>query len=164
MSSSQANLTAENLRISTEFLQQSSEARSLTLKQLGLGRYADFLTQLPYTEANITCVMRFLGEPSRVKFPDLRAADLSDLTLNGVNLIRGDLSGANLRGSCLVNADLIFAKFTAADLRDADLTGTTLNETVWLNTLVDRCQFDKGVGLTAEQRRELKARGGLFKL
>lgn len=132
------------------------------LKQFGLARYADFLTQMPLSEANLACIMRFFRDPSRVKFPSLRGADLSGLVLNGVNCIRGDLSEANLRGSHLINADLIFADFTRADLRDADLRGATLNETVWLDTLVDQCNLGTGIGLTDEQYADLKVRGAMF--
>lgn len=146
----------------TQFLEQDPQQRLLTLKQLGLARYADFLTQMPLTEANVACVMRFFRNPSRVKFPNLRGAELSGLVLDGVNCIRGDLSGANLRGSRLVNADLIFADFTGADLRNADLLGATLNETIWLNTLVDQCHFGTRIGLTTEQCRDLKVRGARF--
>lgn len=143
----------------TQFLEQDPQQRLLTLKQLGLARYADFLTQMPLSEANVACVMRFFRNPSRAKFPNLRGAELSGLVLDGVNFIRSDLSGANLRGSSLVNADLLFADFTAADLRNADLRGATLNETVWSGALVDQCQFGKGIGLTDEQRTDLKVRG-----
>lgn len=145
-----------------QFLQQNSRQRLLTLKQLGIARYADFLTQMPLTEANVICVMRFFRNPSSVKFPNLQQADLSSLVLDGVNFIRGNLSGANLRGSSLVNADLIFANFTGADLRDADLQGATLNETIWLDTLVKQCNFGTGIGLTNEQRQYLKVRGARF--
>lgn len=146
----------------TQFLKQDHKQRLLTLKQLGLARYADFLTQMPLTEANVACLMRFIKNPSRVKFPNLRGAELSGLVLDGVNFIRGDLSGANLRGSRLVNADLIFADFTGADLRNADLRGATLNETIWSDTLVEQCHFGTGIGLTHEQRRELQVRGAKF--
>ena len=146
----------------TEFLEQDPQQRILTLKQLGLARYADFLTKMPLSEANVACVMRFFANPSRVKFPNLRGAELSGLVLDGVNFIRGDLSGANLRGSSLVNADLIFADFTKADLRDADLRGATLNETIWSSSLVNQCHFGTGIGLTNEQRRDLNNRGAKF--
>lgn len=157
------NFTTGNLyRTCTEFLEQSSEKRLLILKDLGIARYADFLTQMPFTEANVVCVMRFFKDTSRVKFPNLRGADLSGLNLDGVNFIRGDLSGANLRGSRLLEADLLFANFTGADLRDADLRGATLNETIWTNALVKGGNFGTGIGLTNEQRRDLKIRGASF--
>lgn len=146
----------------TQFLEQDPQQRLLTLKQLGLARYADFLTQMPLTEANVACLMRFIKNPSRVKFPNLRGAELSGLILDGVNFIRGDLSGANLRGSRLVNADLIFADFTRADLRDANLRGATLNETIWSDALVNQCNLGTGIGLTHEQRRDLQVRGARF--
>lgn len=117
---------------------------------------------MPLSEANVACVMRFFKDPSRVKFPNLKGAELSGLVLDGVNFIRGDLSEANLRGSRLVDADMIFANFTGADLRNADLWGATLNETVWSGALVDQCHFGTGIGLTNEQRRDLEVRGALF--
>lgn len=145
-----------------KFLEQNPQQRLLILKQIGIARYADFLTQMPLSETNITCVMRFLENPSRVKFPNLMGADLSCLILNGVNFIRGNLAGASLKGSSLVDADLIFANFTGADLRDAALLGATLNETIWSGALVDKCHFGIGMGLTDEQRQYLKVRGAKF--
>lgn len=146
----------------TQFLEQDRQQRLLVLKQLGLARYADFLTQMPLCEANIACVMRFFKAPSRVKFPNLRGAELSGLVLDSVNFIRGDLSGASLRKCSLVNADLLFANFTGADLRDADLRGATFNETIWSGALVERCHFGTGIGLTNDQERNLKVRGAIF--
>lgn len=154
--------TQDLYRTCTEFLEQSPQQRLLVLKQLGLARYADFLTQMPLNQANIECVMHFFSQPSRVKFPILKKADLSGLVLDGVNLIRGDLSEANLRGSSLINADLIFANFTKADLRAADLSGATLNETIWKATLVEQCKLGIGIGLTPQQRRDLQQRGAMF--
>ena len=146
----------------TEFLKQNPQQRLVLLNQLGIARYADFLTQIRLNEANINCVMRFFSNPSKVKFPNLKGADLSGLNLDGVNLIRGDLSSANLSGSSLINADLIFANFTKADLRNANLRGATLNETIWLGALVDQCNFGTGIGLTHEQCKDLKVRGARF--
>ncbi len=145
----------------TQFLEQNAQQRLLILQQLGLARY-EFLTKIPLTEANIACVMRFFKTPSQAKFPNLRGAELSNLILDGVNFIRGDLTGANLKGSRLLEADLIFANFTGADLRDADLRGATLNETVLSGALVEGCNFGTGIGLTDQQRRDLKVRGALF--
>lgn len=143
----------------TEFLKQGPQQRLLVLKQIGLARYADFLTQMPLTETNVACVMRFFTNPSQVKFPNLKGAELSGLNLDGINFIRGNLSGANLRESSLVNADLIFADFTGADLRNADLQGATLNETIWVGAIVYQCDFGSGIGLANKQRRDLKVRG-----
>jgi hypothetical protein len=156
------NSPTQNLyQTCTQFLEQNSQQRLLTLKNLGLARY-EFLTQIPITEANITCVMRFFKDPSRAKFPNLRGAELSGLVLDGVNFIRGDLTGANLKGSRLLEADLIFANFTGADLRDADLRDATLNETVWTAALVEGCNFGSGIGLTQKQRTDLKVGGAIF--
>ncbi|PPS45281.1 pentapeptide repeat-containing protein [Chroococcidiopsis sp. TS-821] len=145
-----------------QFLQASRCQRLLQLQQLGLARYADFLTQIRLSEVNIICVMRFFQNPSRVKFPELQGADLSNLVLDGSNLIRGNLSAANLQGSSLVDADLIFANFTNADLRNANLTGATLNETIWQGAKVENCIFGEGVGLTDMQRQNLILRAARF--
>lgn len=142
-----------------QFLEQDPHQRLLVLKQLGIARYADFLTKMPLTEANVACVMRFFRTPSQVKFPNLRGADLCGLVLDRTNFIHGNLSGASLKGSRLVDADLLFVNFTRADLRNADLRGATLNETIWLDTLVDQCRLGIGIGLTNEQRTNLKSRG-----
>ncbi|PHJ65943.1 pentapeptide repeat-containing protein [Nostoc linckia z18] len=154
--------STEDLRcIAIEFLEQSPTQRLEILRQLGIARY-EFLTKMRLNEANIICLMRFLKYPSRLKFPNLQEADLSGLTLDGINFIRANLSAANLQGSSLVNADLLFANFTKADLRNADLRGATLNETIWLDTLVDKCQFGVGTGLTYLQRQDLQLRGAKF--
>lgn len=154
------NSTTQDLHFNCiQFLEKDPHQRLLVLKQLGIARYANFLTKMPLTESNIACVMRFFRTPSQVKFPNLRRADLSGLVLDSTNLIHGNLSGANLRGSRLVDADLLFVNFTRADLRNADLRGATLNETLWLDTLVDQCHLGIGIGLTNEQRTDLKRRG-----
>ncbi|MEH2153856.1 pentapeptide repeat-containing protein [Nostoc sp.] len=156
------NISTQDLRYTAiQFLEQSPPQRLQILKQLGIARY-EFLTKIRLNEANIICMIRFLKYPSQLKFPNLIGADLSGLILDGVNFIRGNLSGANLQGSSLVNADLLFANFTKADLRNADLRGTTLNETIWLETLVDKCQLGVGTGLNHLQRQELQLRGAKF--
>jgi uncharacterized protein YjbI with pentapeptide repeats len=158
------NTSTQNLRSrAIQFLEQSPQQRLEILKQLGIARY-EFLTKMCLKEANIACIMRFLQNPSQLKFPNLIGADLSGLILDEVNFIRGNLLGANLQGSSLVNADLIFANFTNADLRNANLNGATLNETIWLNTLVEECDFGEGIGLTKSQRQDLRIRGGRFNL
>jgi uncharacterized protein YjbI with pentapeptide repeats len=144
------------------FLEQSPEQRLQILQKLGIARY-DFFTKMRLNEANISCLMRFLENPSQLKFPNLVEADLSNLILDEVNFIRGDLSKANLQKSSLKNADLLFANFINADLTKADLRGATLNETIWLNTVVDECQFGEGIGLKEAQRKDLQLRGARFK-
>jgi len=151
-----------NYQIGRQFLLQSPQERLVALKQVGLARYADFLTKMPLTEANVICVMRFFNNPSRAKFPNLQGVDLSRLVLDGVNFIRGDLSGANLSGSSLIDADLIFANFTNANLSNTNLQGATLNETVWNGAIVENCNFGTGIGITNQQRQELKSRGAVF--
>lgn len=151
-----------NLRdAAIDFLEKSPPQRLQILQELGIARY-EFLTQIRLNEANITCIMRFLQYPNQLKFPNLIEADLSDLILEGVNFIRGNLSGSNLQGSSLINADLLFVNFTRANLRNADLRGATLNQTIWLDTLVDECQLGAGIGLTKLQRKDLQLRGARF--
>ncbi len=143
------------------FLEKNYDQRLQILKELGIARY-DFLAKMRLNEPNIVCVSRFFANPNQLKFPNLMEADLSGLELEGVNLIRGNLSGANLRGSSLVDADLIFANFTGADLTNADFRGATLNETIWLKALVNKCYFGEGVGLSNQQRQDLRRRGAIF--
>lgn len=143
------------------FLEQTPLQRRQILQKLGIARY-NFLTQMRLNEANINCIIRFLSNPNQVKFPNLSGADLSGLNLDSVNLIRGNLSNANLQGSSLVNADLLFANFTKANLINADLSGATLNETIWLDALVNNCQLGIGTGLSQQQRKDLQLRGARF--
>ncbi|MBW4615485.1 MAG: pentapeptide repeat-containing protein [Desmonostoc vinosum HA7617-LM4] len=156
------NYPTKDLRyIVINFLEQSPSQRLEILRQLGIARY-EFLTKMHLTEANITCIIRFFQYPNQLKFPNLMGADLSGLILDGVNLIRGNLSGANLQDTSLINADLLFVNFTGANLRNADLRGATLNETIWLYTLVDQCNFGVGTGLTKQQCKDLQMRGARF--
>ncbi|MBH8551931.1 pentapeptide repeat-containing protein [Nostocaceae cyanobacterium CENA357] len=156
------NSPIQNLRSTAiQFLEQSPLKRLQTLQALGIGRY-DFLTQMRLNEANITCIMRFFQNPNQLKFPNLAGADLSGLVLDEVNFIRGNLSAANLQKTSLVNADLLFVNFTKADMRNANLSDATLNETIWLDALVDGCEFGLGIGLTELQRKYLQTRGAKF--
>ncbi|WP_086691692.1 pentapeptide repeat-containing protein [Nostoc sp. T09] len=156
------NLPTQYLRDrAIQFLEQTPLQRLEILQQLGIARY-NFLTQMHLNEANIICIIRFLNNPTQLKFPNLSGADLSGLNLDAVNFIRGNLSDANLQGSSLVNADLLFANFTRANLRHADLTGATLNETLWLDARVDECQLGIGTGLSHQQRKDLQLRGARF--
>lgn len=157
-------LTQNLYQISADFLEKTPQKRLLILKEMGLARYADFLTIMLLTETNIACIMRFFNDPKRVKFPNLHGADLSGLVLDGVNFIRGDLSGANLSNSSLIDADLIFANFTNANLSNANLQGATLNETIWLGASVINCNFGVGIGITNKQRQELASYGAKFSI
>lgn len=134
----------------------------LWLQEIGLLRYAKLLTQIEPSEANITCVERFLSYPSQMKFPLLMGADLTDLDLDSVNFIRANLTDANLTRCCLRDADLIFGNFSRANLSDANLCGATLNETLWTDAIVSGCDFRGAIGLTLLQVRELRSRGGIF--
>lgn len=156
-----SNKASEYLRQAAIFLEQDSQQRLLILQKYGIARYT-FLLQMRLNEANIICVMRYLQNPSALKFPNLIGADLSGLMLDRVNLIRGNLSGANLSNTSLVKADLIFVNFTGADLRNANLSGATLNETIWQDTLVTGCQLDNTIGLTQAQRQNLLSLGAKF--
>ncbi len=157
-------MLTQNLdQISRDFLEQPPQKRLLILTEIGLVRYADFLTIMPFTEANIACVLRFFSNPSRAKFPNLQGADLSNLVLDGANFIRGNLSGANLSNSSLVDADLMFANFTDANLSNANLQGATLNETIWHSALVKNCNFGIGIGITNKQHQELVSCGAIIK-
>ena len=156
------NIPTQDLRYTAiQFLEQSPTQRLQILEKLGIARY-DFLTKIRLNEANIICTMRFFKYPSQLKFPNLVGADLSGLILDGVNFIRGNLSDANLQGSSLIDADLLFVNFTKADLRNADLRGATLNETIWLETLVEKCQLGVGTGLSNLQRQDLQLRKAIF--
>lgn len=143
------------------FLEQDEITRSQILREHGIARYT-FLTKMQVNQANIICVMRYLENPSKLKFPNLVGADLSGLILDGVTLIRGNLSYANLSNSSLVNADLLFANLTGTDLRSCNLEGATLNETIWQDALVTDCQLGVSIGLTSMQRQDLQMRGAVF--
>jgi len=156
------SIPTQDLRNSAiQFLEQSPSQRLQILKEMGIARY-DFLTKMRLNDANINCIMRFFQNPHQLKFPYLVGADLSGLILDEVNFIRGNLSRASLRDSSLVNADLLFANFTEADLRNANLNGATLNDTIWLNALVDGCNFGEANGLSNLQRKDLQLRGARF--
>jgi uncharacterized protein YjbI with pentapeptide repeats len=156
------NSQIENLRYTAiRFLAKDASGRLQIMQQLGIARY-EFLTKIRLNEANITCVIRFLQFPNQLKFPNLSGADLSGLILDEINLIRSNLSETNLENSSLLNADLLFVNFTKANLKNADLRGATLNQTIWLDALVDECKLGMGNGLTTLQRKDLQMRGARF--
>jgi uncharacterized protein YjbI with pentapeptide repeats len=155
------NATQDLQQAAIAFLEQDKTARSQTLREYGIARYT-FLTKMQLNQANIICVMQYLANASKLKFPNLVGADLSGLILDGVTLIRGNLSHANLSNSSLVNADLLFANLTGTDLRSCNLQGATLNETIWQDALVIGCQLSGSIGLTGSQRQDLLMRGAVF--
>jgi hypothetical protein len=145
-----------------KFLALPAEERRTALAQLGLLRYAPLFVFMAASTANIAVLGRWFAAPDRVKFPDLRGADLAHLDLSRTNLIRADLTGADLRGAVLRQADLLFARLVDADLTDADLRGATLNESVWQGARVTNCLLTDTVGLTASQRISLGQRGAVL--
>jgi uncharacterized protein YjbI with pentapeptide repeats len=152
----------QNLRQTARaFLEQDETVRTQILREYGIARYT-FLTRMQLNQANIICVMPYLENPSKLKFPNLVGADLSNLILDGVTLIRANLSHANLSNSSLVNADLLFANLTGTNLRHANLQGATLNETIWQDALVTGCQLGGSIGLIGAQRQDLLMRGAVF--
>lgn len=151
-----------SIAAATDFLGSSIDRRLQWLDRLGLLRYAKLLTQMKLSEGNITCVAQFLSDPARIKFPQLIGTDLAGLKLDEMNLIRANLTGANLLGTCLQEADLIFGNFSQANLSGADLQGATLNETIWMQTIVDGCDFRDAIGLTLTEIGDLRSRGGIF--
>ncbi len=145
-----------------QFLSQSAAGRLITLQKMGLERYQQLLCQIAPTPANEQCLQRFLIDPQQVKFPQLQGADLQGLNLQGMNLIRVKLHNAQLQGCRLQNADLIFGDFTKANLSDANLSGCTLNESLWKNAIVIRCDLRATVGLTPQQRQWLSQQGAIL--
>lgn len=154
--------TIANRNAATEFLKSSIEQRSIVLKEVGLWRYAQLLTQMKLDEGNISCVAQFLSHPSRIKFPQLMGTNLAGLSLEEVNFIRANLTGANLAGCCFRDAELIFGNFSQANLSGADLRGATLNETIWTGASLRGCDFRDSIGLGSLQVQDLRSRGGIF--
>lgn len=60
-------------------------------------------------------------------YTGLRYADLSELRLDGINLVEADLAYADLRGCTLRDSNLSRAILTKARLRGADLRGANLD-------------------------------------
>jgi uncharacterized protein YjbI with pentapeptide repeats len=145
-----------------QFLHQPTALRLETLQKLGLERYQQLLCHLTPSTANQRCLRRFLEGAQQVKFPQLQDADLADLNLQGMNLIRAKFNNAQLQRCCLRSADLIFGDFTGADLSDADLRNCTLYESQWTNTIVIRCDLRGTVGLTPQQQQMLRTAGAIL--
>jgi superfamily I DNA and RNA helicase len=73
---------------------------------------------------------------------NLRNANLENAQLNGVKLIVADLSYANLRGASLQSAKLIGAILENTDLSYADLTNANLSDVDLSTTNLDNANLD----------------------
>ena len=108
---------------------------------------------------------------------ELTYSDLSEASLNGADLSGAVLSKATLRYAILSQADLRFAALCeadltetdlsranlfGADLREADLSGANLNGTHIGRAYIQGAFLKEGIGLSAQERRDLKERGAIF--
>ncbi len=156
------NLSTNPIIRCRQFLAQSSAQRLITLQTMGLERYQQLLCQIASTPANEECLLRFLIYPQQVKFPQLQGADLQSLDLQGMNLIRAKFNQAQLQGTALQTADLIFGDFTGANLSGSRLWGCTINESIWTDAIVIRCDLRRAIGLSREQQQSLRQRGAIL--
>jgi Pentapeptide repeats (8 copies) len=145
-----------------DFFDQSRDQKVAVLQQYGLERYSQLLCQLTSGSGNLCCLMRFFGQPDRMKFPPLQGTDLAGLDLSGTNLIRANFTEANLPECNLQGADIIFGNFTRANLSNANLQGCTLNETRWPESIVVNCNFADTKGIPCFQQQLLIAKGAIF--
>jgi uncharacterized protein YjbI with pentapeptide repeats len=143
-----------------DFLEQSTSSKIVILRQCGLERYSQLLVQMTASSGNLRCLVKFFGQPDRLKFPQLQGTELAGLDLQGTNLIRANFTDANLEGCCLRSADLMFGNFTRANLTNADLSSCTLYETCWQDSIVIDSNFFDTKGITPSQQQSLLARGG----
>jgi uncharacterized protein YjbI with pentapeptide repeats len=145
-----------------DFCQQPLATKQFLLRQLGLERYGQLLSQLQPTPGNLACLEKFLSRPHQIKFPSLQGTDLEGLNLSDTNLIRADFTDANLRGCHLENADVMFGNFSRADLRGANLKGATLQEARWLEAIVGGCDLRGSKGIAPSQQQQLLTHGAIF--
>ncbi|MBD2101889.1 pentapeptide repeat-containing protein [Leptolyngbya sp. FACHB-261] len=147
------------------FLERSAEQKQQLLRELGMGRYAQLLLALSRpTPENLACLERFLLQPQRAKFPDLRGVDLAGADLRRANLIRANLTNALLQNANLEAADIILASLQGADLRGANLREATLNEIDWHLCQVSGADLSPGKGLTAAEQSMLRRQGARIDL
>lgn len=97
---------------------------------------------------------RMFGNCKSLMSIKLEKADLRNLDLRGVNLIRANLSGAdlkdaNLSGANFTEANLSATDFRYANLRNADLTLTNLTNATLGNADLSGTTFSGGVGRDA---------------
>jgi Pentapeptide repeats (8 copies) len=156
------NLSIDPIIRCQQFLSKSAAQRLTTLQAMGLERYQQLLCQMAPTSANEKCLLRFLIHPQQVKFPQLQDADLQSLNLQGMNLIRVKFNNAQLQDCSLQNADLIFGDFTGANLSGAHLRGCTINESIWTDAIVIRCDLRGVMGLSQEQQQWLRQQGAIL--
>ncbi len=84
----------------------------------------------------------------------LSNADLSNADLSGANLNNADLQSVNLSRAVLFSANLSQANLGNANLRDANLRHADLDE-----ANVQFADFTGAVGLSKEEKEDLKKRG-----
>jgi Pentapeptide repeats (8 copies) len=145
-----------------DFCDRSPSQKILILRQYGLERYAQLLSQLSPVPENLRCLGRFFTQPDRLKFPQLQGADLSGLNLSNTNMIRANFTAANLQNCNLQGADIIFGNFTRANLNRASLQDCTLNETCWQAAIITGCVFTGSKGIPLGQQQMLVNQGAIF--
>ncbi|MEL6383066.1 MAG: pentapeptide repeat-containing protein [Cyanobacteria bacterium J06626_18] len=140
---------------------------------LGLSRLLESLEGMgikPFTE-NVP------SQKFDLQCADLRGADLRGMDLQGANfrsaklrraklsraiLHRADLSHAVLSRAILRSADLSQAILCGALLSDAVLYGAVLQDTDLTDALVGKATFGNNLGLTEQDKDDLKQRGAIF--
>lgn len=78
------------------------------------------------------------------------------------NLSKTDLSYADLYEADLYDADLSGANLSHADLSYAFLVGASLYEANFTAAIVEKASFQHCIGLTEQEKDDLKRRGAVF--
>jgi uncharacterized protein YjbI with pentapeptide repeats len=145
-----------------DFCSQAHFSKTAILRQYGLDRYSQLLTQLQPVPENLRCLGMFFTQPDRMKFPQLQGTNLTGLDLSNTNMIRANFTDANLQDCNLQGADIIFGNFSHANLTKANLQGCTLNETCWQESIVTDCILCGSKGLPLSQQQILLTKGAIF--
>jgi uncharacterized protein YjbI with pentapeptide repeats len=145
-----------------DFCDRSHSTKTAILRQYGLERYSQLLSQLQPTPENLRCLGKFFTQPDRMKFPQLQGTNLTGLDLSNTNMIRANFTDANLQGCLLPGADIIFGNFTRTNLTQANLQGCTLHETCWQESIVVDCILFESKGLPPSQQQILLSKGAIF--
>lgn len=95
----------------------------------------------------------------QLKNCDLAGVDLGAVDLRGSNLSLTSLRGANLAHADLSGSDLEGVDFTEANLTDADLSYTALSAARFDGAVVDRARFDGSWGLVESEAFYLQSHG-----